>query len=395
MRLAPLRGPLLFPPLIFPPLPTSLSACALLAVALALPAGCPGGDGPTDAGDGDVDAGTAGDGDGDGDGGACADAADPDLGDLVLGAGYVKVGAAVLPAGLTRAVLLADGADVVAVGLDEVGLRVVQLGTWPDLALGATWFDLLRPGDEANGAAFVSPYLVTDGAWVAAGYTQAFDAELGTFPGALALANLYEDTAGATFLDAPGNYTASFVAPDTLAVNGFGLEGVGGGPALYALELGAEEPPITLATFPGDVGGSGYTAGNLVEGRVAAGYADTDFVNHLFLLDESTIEGAWQGSPVDLDGRSPVDAASPGVLEVTGFGEGWALLRGGYDASFSRVEDDVVAVSLAGDVTTVLTLPAASCAHVPFLSSFGDELVIGVTHADGTTSLVRVRSSAP
>lgn len=285
------------------------------------------------------------------------------------------------------------GTELSAVyGLRDSDRTVVALGDWPALDGGATVaFQAVAPEDRALGSdrLFLSGFLASDGRRLLTGYTRA-----GTgFPGSLAL---WDSAARgeARYVAAPGNLTASGHA-GVFYVNA--LEVAGGGQAGTDVFALGEDATAKVVGTTGESDASGSTA--LARNGVGVfGWADSSWTTHLVALTPAQLTAARAGAPVSLPGRQEL----PGATEADGletFGNGVAVLRGDYDASWSYVVADVQRVELGlsadgasvtvGTPATVLRVVDA-CTRVALAGSVDDDLLLRVQDAAGTR-LVRVQ----
>lgn len=315
---------------------------------------------------------------------------DPVLGTLSVAAGYEVVDDAPLPENIvavgTGPVEGGTGYQVYAG--NAVSLSVLDLGVWPDLTAGSELYSVV-PDDVAPDDAFLSPFLVVgtiagDG-FVAAGYTQAFDADTGQAPGAL---TVYDG--GRTFIDAPNNYSGGTFAETHFVVNAAGADTTTGDNGIYA--VGPDGTSYQAASFDsGWMASNGFTAvaGGLV---VTGGFFDDGTsgpANHLFALPIADVAAAENDGAIDL---AQAEEVAVGALSAAaGFGDDLAVIRGDFFVPLEGVER--ISLAQGADRTPEPVLEASDdCTIVDVLASMGDDLLVGVQDPNGRR-LLQVRAT--
>jgi hypothetical protein len=337
---------------------------------------------------------------------ACTDLPhDPKLGTLQLQTGFAAAESAALPEGVVEVTAVQSGSNYKLYGLRGLEGSLYELGTWPDLALGATALQATIPEEERSATTYLSGHFSNDGTRLLSGYTKAG----GGFPGKV----LVHDTAAtsSTYLSAPGNYTSAGVSGGFL-LNGTGLEGVAeGGAAVYALKTGSTPYQTSkLATFPEAGVSSGFTA-VASNGVAVLGYSKFNLenftnTNKLRAVAPAVYTPAFtSGTTLALsDTNAPEIHASIELFSIAGFGNGVALHRGFYDTSFNAFTRDVSRIELAvnalnpasvtaGALTSVLTTPN-TCTNVVSMTPMGADLLVGVKDKNGRR-LVRLQKQSP
>lgn len=362
------------------------------------------GDG-TDAGtDSGTDAGTDAGTDG---GVACAELPhDAKLGTLQLQTGYTAAESAPLPEGIDAVTAVKNGSEFKLYGLKGADKSLYALGTWPAVTLGASALESVIAEEDRAQTTYLSGFLVNDGTRLLSGYTKSGAG----FPGKV----LVYDTVtpgNSTWRSAPGNFTAGGL-PGAFFINGGGLEGsADSGNAIYALKTDAM--PYTafkLATFPAEAPNSGNVA--LASNDVAVfGYSLPDpagpfnpYINHLLAVAPATYSPALSaGTTLALDtSNAPEIYVGSDIFATAGFGDGVAIHRGYFDASYASHTQDVSRVSLTvggvdpkvvtpGELEPVLTTQN-TCTNVVTLTSLGEDLLVGVSDKNGTR-LVRLQKT--
>lgn len=312
-----------------------------------------------------------------------ADCEDPVLGGFVLAPGYSVVDSAVLPSG--TAAVAVGGFDQEAPHLFGLGddLVVYDLGAWPELTgERERLFDVRTAGDAAleAGAEVFPSFLVMNGTGAATGYTRASD-----YGGAVAKHTL--DDVMSLWLDAPANFSAAIVG-DVLMVNGAGidtteLEGLG----LYGW---SEDATFQIADLGDGSLGSGYLAATAT-GVVVAGRFTGE--NELFAISPDAVADRMAGGAViDLGAATPF--LTGGYSSLAGFGDGVAIVT--FDvASYQATGLVDVALPLAGGAVTpgkpapVLRLREGCITALPFVSTHGADVLVGVA-SDDSTRAVRI-----
>lgn len=360
----------------------------------------PGADAGTDAGtdagpgtDAGTDAGTDGGTD------ACTSVPrEAKLGTLQLQAGFTVLEAASLSPNVV-AVVATPGPtySLFALRTTATGRDFFALGTWPEVRLGQAALETaLAPADRADAAnTFASYFLAYDGTRLLAGYTK----PVAGFPGSVAVVDPSSRDA-ALYLSAPGNYTAAGMS-DAFFINGGGLDTVSSGLGVYALVTSAKPyAAVKVADFPAQAGGSGFTA--ISANNIAVfGYSAADtYVNVAHAVSYAKLgEALASRTPVVLANEPRLDVGSD-FNAATGFGNGVAVVRGGYGATAGFSVTDVSRFSLTpglgggqplsvGTREAVLTV-ADTCTSVDLLSTLGSDLLVGVTDIHGRR-LVRIR----
>ncbi len=324
---------------------------------------------------------------------------DPKLGTLVLGSGFSVQEAPALPANVyfverngTQAT-----SPVFALGTattTSTAVGIFGFGTWPNLSQGSAFQNLVSPAD-ATATTFFSNFLTSDGTTLLAGYTKSGAGITGSV-----LLYTPGSTAAATYVNAPGNYSATSVA-NRFILNGVGL-GTTAGTAIYTLN-GTTGTGATLATFAFPwMAASGATAvtssGVLIAGYFGA--SATDGKNHLLAMPPSTYLGPIaSGSSFALLGSLDVYAGFD-ILNAVGFKDGLAVQRGSFlPPTYEAVTSDIVRFQLtlsgagtqtvtAGTMQTVVSAPNR-CTNVDFIGHLGDDLLLAVKDRNGRR-LVRV-----
>jgi hypothetical protein len=306
------------------------------------------------------------------------------LGTLKLDGGALVVNSAAIPD------------DIVAVGLRGATLYGVSqqlslhsLGVLPNLTMGTAIASIVAPADRDAGV-FVSGFVASSGNFVVAGYTK-----LGTtFPGSLALVNVVDG--GATYVDAPGNYTAVGI-DQGFVLNSIGL-GTQTGSAIYALNTSdGGIATHTVATFNSAwQPASGFT-GITPTGIGLFGYfGKADFQNHVRGVAPDAWKPAFEGAtalPLS-DATSREVLAGDDISDVTTSGENMIVIRGGYESTppysaFTvRVEKIPLMLSVGlgtvqtGTPVTVIDAPD-KCTRVSFAVGRGTTLLLGVADKNG------------
>ncbi|NOK35689.1 hypothetical protein HMI49_21045 [Corallococcus exercitus] len=357
-----------------------------------------GTDAGTDAGTG-TDGGTGSDAGTDGGTASCGPLPrEAVLGTLQLQTGFSVAESAPLSTEVI-AVVSTPGPTYSLFGLRQTttGRDVFSLGTWPDVKLADAALDtVLAPADRANAAGtFPSYFLAHDGTRLLAGYTKSGSPA----PGSVALVDPAARDA-TDYVNAPDNYTAVGTT-DAFFINGGGLDTVSEGKGVYALVTSAKPyAAVKVVSFPAQVGASGFSA-IAANGIAVFGYAlPESYVNVAHAVANAKLgEALASRTPVVLTDEPKVDVGTD-FNAAAGFGNGVAVARGAYGASFNFEVTDVSRFSLTpglggGQPVSVGTrepvLNAAdACTAVDLLSSLGSDLLVGVTDVNGRR-LVRIR----
>ncbi|QRK09796.1 hypothetical protein JQX13_06660 [Archangium violaceum] len=356
----------------------------------------------TDAGTGPTDGGNEPTDDAGTDAGvACADLPhDEKLGTLQLQTGYAAAESAALPEGLIAVTAIPSGAEFKLYGLSGgTDNSLYELGTWPNIVASTTPLQAVIPEADRGSSTYLSGFLANDGTRLLAGYTKSGPIE--NIPGSV----LVYDTASpdkSSHVSANGNFSAVGVSGAFL-FNGQGVEGSSeGGSGVYALKTGT--PPFQgskLATFPVDAPASGYTAATSQEIAVL-GYSVPNpsgpfdpYINHLLAVAPATYTPALSGgTTLALTAENaPEIYAGSDLFAVAGFGQGVALHRGHYDASFNALTNDVSRIELTtgiepkavvvGELAPVLTTQN-TCTNVVLMAPLGTNLLVGVKDKNGS-----------
>jgi|GEM_PF-2050273 len=291
------------------------------------------------------------------------------LGSLTLGASTTVAANVASPDGIARVAFASNDADGFdAFGLD--GTDVVELASWPDLVKGNVLFDVIA-AEDAEETTFLSPYLVADSAYVAAGYTLFSEG----VPGKVAFHTRGADT---QHLNAPGNYTAALAA-GSLLVDSLGLgDDTGAGVYVYNASLDGSSMVVDFAGV--DFAGSGFCGGTA--DAIIAGYADSNFDNQLVGFTNAQLLQAGS-SMTPLDPANGTSIYGGGVLDVASTSDAVVLLLGGYDANFNLVQERVVRIPLSveGDLTVgtaedLVVVDADGCTAIDSIAALGDDVVI-------------------
>lgn len=358
------------------------------------------GTGPTDGGneptdDAGTDAGTDA-------GVACADLPhDEKLGTLQLQTGYAAAESAALPAGIGAVTAIPSGAGFKLYGLSGgTDNSLYELGTWPSIVASTTPLKAVIPEADRGSGTYLSGFLANDGTRLLAGYTKSGPIE--NIPGSV----LVYDTASpdkSSYVSANGNFSAVGVSGAFL-FNGQGVEGSSeGGSGVYALKTGsASIQGLKLATFPVATPSSGYTAATSQEIAVL-GYSVPNpsgpfdpYINHLLAVAPATYTSALSsGTTLALTAENaPEIYEGSDLFAVAGFGQGVALHRGHYDASYNSITNDVSRIELTTGgidpkVVTVGTLAPVlatqnTCTNVVLMAPLGTNLLVGVKDKNGS-----------
>jgi len=327
---------------------------------------------------------------------------DAKLGTLTLQAGFTALESASLPDDV-GAVASTPGPTYSLYAQRGSGRNVAlySLGTWPDLETSTRkLYDIVTAEDRA-GAADVYPnnFLAYDGKRLVAGYTRGLPGA----PGSIALFDI-TTPANSTYVSAPRNFSAdAFAWNDTTAllVNGGGLGATASGLGVYALVTSREPFAMPkVANFPGEAGGSGFTAvarnGIAVLGYYASG------ANQAHAVPPTVVSQAFtSGTPFAL-GSQPKIAVGTDFNGVATFGDGVVVNRGAYDASFRFVSTDVSRFGLSlgigsqtvtiGERVRVLTYDATQCTSMELMAPLGSDLLVGLKDKNGRR-LVRIQQA--
>jgi hypothetical protein len=373
--------------------------CSLLPVGSIVVAGCPDLDEETDAGM------TISDGGQESDAGvdpnACLFDENSPLGDFTLASGYSVVDVSRVSSSIMAIAALSTAASTEDIyALDTSTNQVVHLGQWPTLGDNTLVFDLVRNQDQSE-TTFASGFLVTNGQYLAAGYTLPFDANTGVAPGHIAI---YDTAAGETeeplvHINADNNFHANFL-DSYLIVNGSSIDGNGSTNGVYAWDLIASTSIGQVAAFPGDASASGYTivpTGDVV----GLGYYDASFTNQMKVIGKaSLVDAIGSMATVSLDGKASI--LSDGFLLADHMGNDLVFANGYYDDSFQLVQGNVVLVPIssettggetshqAGEASAIVSVPANTCQRIAFLSSIKEDLIIAISD-DHPTEIRAVR----
>jgi hypothetical protein len=366
-----------------PSIHTSITLLPLLAVTVVA---CAPGTLEEDAGPADTDAGVSTDA-----GSPEVDAGVPDpcegasydavLGPLTVGSGFAIVGSGVSVAdSLLAFASLTDGSAERVYAVDTSTQSVVDLGTWPALGAGTSVFDLV-PADETPDMIFPSAFLAAADGWLAAGYTEPFDAELLVAPGKVARHDIAAQTT--EYASAPNNYSAVVEAGGNVSVNSTAIKDVSGGPGLYVWG-GPAVPTAASGVAVADWGSltdvfNGYTA--IVDNAFVVG-AFYESENHLVApTTENLTSNLLAGTQLDLSTSPEVFAGA--VSGVTSMGTSLAVIVGDY---FTPLEG-VLRVDLAGGADAYVLDAVDACTSVNAIASIGDDLLVAVTDVNGTRLL--------
>jgi hypothetical protein len=310
----------------------------------------------------------------------------PVLGTFNLGAGFSASEFRPLPAGVlaTASAPAADGGRQLF-SLNSRG-EVSSLGNWPtDGGSGAVIADALDA--EGRDGGFVSGFLVHHSGHLAAGYT--FALPQSGFPGKLMIHQL---GGGTRHVSAPGNNSVTGAAGAFL-VNGLGLDGIDGGPAIYAHRLDAGLSAVLAQFDPAFNAASGLSATTRDQVAVLGYFNTSTLQNHLRGVSPAIYAGPLDaGAAFGLDGGSVLYAGAD-LLGVAPFGAGVALQRGEfagsglYTRNVTRLPID--SSGTPGALEPVLTA-TSPCTSVVVLGELGDDLLVGLEDRQGRR-LVRVR----
>lgn len=324
---------------------------------------------------------------------SCVYDAENTLGDLALGSGFSLVETAIITNDISALAFAGESGDTVY-ALNAVDNQVLDLGAWDELVSAGNMdmaepaFDLLR-AEDASEIAFASPFLASNGRFLAAGYTLAFDANTGLAPGHIALFDSQSEMTPNPPAHVPSdnNFHAAFLDA-TLLVNAGNLAGLGSGNGVYAWEAETNLALGQVASFPGGASASGFTAVSQGE-AVGLGYYNSSYVNQMSVVSRAELLAAIsEMQPVDLEDAESL--TSSGFLVAGHMGDDLVLANGYYDANFELVQEDVVAFSTqpetvdggvnlsVGEPQTVLDAPENTCQRVVFLSSLEDDLIVAV-----------------
>jgi hypothetical protein len=205
---------------------------------------------------------------------------------------------------------------------------------------------------------------------------------------------------GSRFLNSPGNFSADAFNRGTtnaFLVNASGLGSLSEGLGVYALVTSADpERTVKVASFPANAGGSGFTAVS-DNGVAALGYSDASYTNKLHavppVLMESTI---GSGTPLTLTDQPEV-AVGSNFTGLSPFGNGVAVLRGGFTSS-TDVSRFAFSFGIAGPQSVVVEerVPVLTfvnqCTSVELLAPLGADLLVGLNDRGGRR-LVRIRQT--
>ena len=316
------------------------------------------------------------------------------LGDFSLSSGYSLVDTAIITLDYSAlAIASHDGTDTVY-GLDSKENQIVDLGTWAELVSAGSAdhatpvFNLLRE-DDTSEIAFASQFLASNGRYLAAGYTLAYDANTGVAPGHIALFDTLSETTPNLPVHIPSdnNFHASFM-DTTLLVNSGNLGGMGSSNGVYAWEAETSLALGQAASFPGDASASGFTVATAGD-AIGLGFYNASYVNQMTVVSRADLMMAiTEMQPLDLQDEETLP--SPGFLAAGHMGDDLVLANGYYDSNFELVQEDVVAFPAEGLASdggvmvnvgtekTILDAPEDTCQRVIFLSAIENDLIVAV-----------------
>ncbi len=288
---------------------------------------------------------------------------------------------------LTSGTLPAGVIAVAEVGGTLYGLTaahgvVHSIGKLPTLALGSAVATAIAPGDD-DGGMFLSQFLITSGTKVMAGYTDA------TQSGKVAVIETTDG--GVTYVNAPGNYTATAVG-DAFIINGLGL-GALRGLGVYGLRVGGTVETWSLATFDGGLNavGSGVS-GVTANGVLMVGYAQSpNYENFVTALPPATYAMPLMNKTSFGIGSSAVTLAHGfDIASLDGFGSWAMLVNGGFGANGAFTTGvSAVPLLVASDNVIVsssvplLTNASSQCTRVIFTSSSSTAYYVALQDQQG------------